>query len=286
MAGRRGRRGSGSTEQSSTEGAPTSDSGRPAALPQEVGVGAHIPVADEASKPAGVPEPLAVVAPDQHEHEPPLATELLETVSATAIQLHPTGPAEATSAPGESRPSDDPGEAEASQEAASVPHAALADSTPAYADVALAADEKDAGAQSTAGSADRVVNETLAESRTPVSPQPAVISDASSQEGGSAGASSWRGRATNQAGALAGPLGLARTAIEANVTVWSYLRKEGEAALAHLRALSGAKSPTELMDLQASEMARALGSALNLGQDLAKSAGLIANEPSSGPEEK
>src|SRR4051794_1455940 len=112
MAGRRGRRGSGSTEQSSTEGAPTSDSGRPAALPQEVG--AHIPVADEASKPAGI------------------------------------------------------------------------------------------------------------------------------------------------------------------LTVWSYLRQEGEAALAHLRALSGAKSPAQLMELQASEMARALGAALNLGQDLTKSAGLVA----------
>src|SRR3954452_17223707 len=145
MAGRRGRRGSGSTEQSSTEGAPTSDSGPPAALPQEVG--AHIPVADEASQPAHVPEPLAVVAPDQHEHEPALATELLETVSATAIQLHPTEPAESLSAPGESRPSDDPGDAEASQESASVPHSALANSTPAYAEVALAHNEQAVGGQ-------------------------------------------------------------------------------------------------------------------------------------------
>jgi hypothetical protein len=40
------------------------------------------------------------------------------------------------------------------------------------------------------------------------------------------------------------------------------------------------------MDLQASEMARALATALNLGQDLAKSAGLIANEPSSASKEK
>jgi hypothetical protein len=33
-------------------------------------------------------------------------------------------------------------------------------------------------------------------------------------------------------------------------------------------------------------MARALGSALNLGQDLAKNAGLVAKEPRSGSEEK
>jgi hypothetical protein len=131
-----------------------------------------------------------------------------------------------------------------------------------------------------------VANETLAESRNPVSTQPAITSDASSQDEVSVGASSQKGRATTQAGALAGPLELARTAIEANVTVWSYLRKEGEAALAHLRALSGAKSPTELMDLQASEMTRALGSALNLGQDLIKTAGHIAEGPGSASKEK
>src|ERR1700712_4524711 len=103
----RSRRGSGSTERANTEGAPASDSSGPAALLQEVA--AHILFADETSKPALLPEAMAVVAPDLHEHAPPLTTELLETVSATAIQLHPTGPAEATSATGESRPRADPG---------------------------------------------------------------------------------------------------------------------------------------------------------------------------------
>src|SRR4051812_17450463 len=98
--------------------------------------------------------------------------------------------------------------------------------------------------------------------------------------------SSWRGRSAHPAQTLASPLGLARTVDQANATVWSYLGKEGEAALAHLRALSGAKSPTELMNLQASEMARALGTALNFGQDLAKSAGLLAKKPISASEEE
>lgn len=283
MAGRRGRRGSGSTENSSTEGAPTRGGNGLAALPHDVG--AHIPVANEASNTC-LPEPRAIVAPDQHEHEPPLATELLETVSATAIQLHPVEPTEPTSAPGASRPRDNPGESEASQDATSLPQAAPGDTTPAHVEVALAADEQAGEAQDTAGPADTVADETLAESRNLVSPQAAATSDASSHDEVSVGASGWRGRATTQAGALAGTIGLARTAVEANVTVWSYLRKEGEAARAHLRALSGAKSPAELVELQTSEMARALTTALDLGQELAKSAGLITKRPSSAPEEK
>ena len=142
MAGRRGRRGSGSTENSSTEGAPTRGGNGLAALPHDVG--AHIPVANEASNTC-LPEPRAIVAPDQHEHEPPLATELLETVSATAIQLHPVEPTEPTSAPGASRPRDNPGESEASQDATSLPQAAPGDTTPAHVEVALAADEQAGG---------------------------------------------------------------------------------------------------------------------------------------------
>jgi len=177
-------------------------------------------------------------------------TELLETVSTTAIQLHPTNPAAPTSTPSESKPTADPGEAETPEDAASISQAAPGDTTPAHAEVALAADEQAGEAQGTAGPADPVADETLAERRNSVSPQPAVTSDASSQDEVSVGASGWRGRATTQARAFAAPLGLvARTAVEANNTVWSYLRKEGDAALAHLRALSGVKSPTELMDL-------------------------------------
>ncbi|WP_336491479.1 hypothetical protein [Methylobacterium nigriterrae] len=125
-----------------------------------------------------------------------------------------------------------------------------------------------------------------AETSGPAQPQPAQITGASAKDDVAGRVSSWRGRRVNPALGLAGPLGFARTAVEANVSVWSYLRKEGEAALTHLRALSGAKSPIELVDLQASEMARAVSSALSLGQDLAKSAGFIAKEPSSASKEK
>src|SRR5690349_11013562 len=176
MRWRRGRRGSGSTEQANPEGAPVSDSSRPAALPQEVAV--HIPSADEASKPAFLPEALAVNAPDQHEHEPPLATELLETVSSTAIQLHPIEPAEPTSAPADSRSSDGPGEAEASQETTPFPQAAPADTIPAYTDAALAADEPDLGARSPASPSGAVADEISVESRNSVPPETAIASNA------------------------------------------------------------------------------------------------------------
>jgi hypothetical protein len=295
MRWRRSRRGSGSTEHANIEGPPASDSNGPAALPQEVA--AHIPFADEAAKPAHLPEALAVVAPDRHEHELPLATGLLETVSATAIQLHPTGPAEPTPASAESGPSDDPGEARTSQEATSVPQTARSSTTPVCTEVALAAGEPDSGAQSAldeqaigaqsaAAPADPEDKEASAESRNPFSPEPVVTSDASSRDEVSAGASSWRGHTTTHAGPLVSPYELARTAVEANVTVWSYLRKEGDAALAHLRALSRAKSPTDFMDLQVSELARAHGAALKLGQDLVNAAGHIAEGPGSAPTEK
>lgn len=284
MRWRRSRRGSGSTEQANPEGAPVNDSSRPAALPQEVA--AHIPSADEGPKPALLPEALAVNAPDQHEHGPPLATELLETVSATAIQLHRTEPAEPAPAPAASGPSDDPGEAEAPQETTPVPQAAPADTTPACTEVALAADGPGLGAQSPASPSGAVADETSAESRNSVPPETAITSDASSQDDVSVGASSWRDRATSQVRALAGPLELAHTAVQANVTMWSYLRKEGDAALAHLRALSRANSPADFMDLQVGEMTRAHGAALKLGQDLVNAAGYGADGPSSASNEK
>jgi hypothetical protein len=284
MRWRRNRRGSDSTEHANIEGAPASDSSRPAALPQEVS--AHIPFADVTSKPALLSEALAVVVPDQHEHESPLATELLETVSTTSIQLHPTGPAEPASAPGESGPSADLGEAEASRAAISVPPAAPGDTTPAYTEAALAADEPDLDPQGPAVPAGMVPDETSVESRNSVSPQDAIVPDASSEDEVSVGASRWRGRATSQVRALAGPLEFAHAAVRANVTVWSYLRKEGDAALAHLRAVSRAKSPTDLMDLQVSEMTRAHGAALKLGQDLVNAAGHSADGPSSASNAK
>jgi hypothetical protein len=126
----------------------------------------------------------------------------------------------------------------------------------------------------------------LAESCNSVAPETAIASNANSQDDVSVGASSWRGRPTSQVRAIAGPLELAHTAVQANVTVWSYLRKEGDAALAHLRALSRATSPTDFMDLQVSEMTRAHRAALRLGQDLVNAAGHGADGASSALNEK
>ena len=70
------------------------------------------------------------------------------------------------------------------------------------------------------------------------------------------------------------------------MTVWSYLRQEGEATLVHLRALSRAKSPADLMDLQAREASRAFGAALNLGRELAEAAGKHASNQEATAKDK
>ena len=131
-----------------------------------------------------------------------------------------------------------------------------------------------------------MADETLAENRNSVPPQTAIVPNASSQDDVSVGAPSWRGRATSQAWALAGPLGFAHTAVQVNVTVWSYLRKESDAALAHLRAMSHAESPADFMDLQVGGMTRANEAALKLGHDLVNAAAHIADGPSCASDEK
>ena len=102
--------------------------------------------------------------------------------------------------------------------------------------------------------------------------------DADSQSAVNAGAGNQEGLATFEIEALNTSLSVARTAIEANMVLWSYMRDEGEAALAHMRALSGAKSPSDVMDLQARELSRALGAARTLGRELATGAGKLVGK--------
>jgi len=150
----------------------------------------------------------------------------------------------------------------------------------------VAAEEQQAeGAQGRAVTADPMPNVALAGGSASIQPQPAGAVTSSHDEV-STGATGWRGRAATQATTLVSPLALARAAVEAHVTVWSYLRKEGEAALAHMRALSTVTSPSEVVDRQASEMTRALRAALSLGQDLAERAGRVAEEQASAPKDK
>ncbi|MCJ2059951.1 phasin family protein [Methylobacterium sp. J-048] len=58
-------------------------------------------------------------------------------------------------------------------------------------------------------------------------------------------------------------------------TITHYMRGEGEAALAHLRALSEAGSPTELMRLQMGEVQRAADASLTCWSDVIRKASRI-----------
>ncbi|MHB2211090.1 hypothetical protein [Methylobacterium sp. CM6257] len=51
--------------------------------------------------------------------------------------------------------------------------------------------------------------------------------------------------------------------IEIGSTIARYVRSEGEAAFAHLRALSGARSPADVIRLQVSEVQRAADASLS-----------------------
>jgi hypothetical protein len=54
-----------------------------------------------------------------------------------------------------------------------------------------------------------------------------------------------------------------------NVTAWAYARSESEATLAYLQALRGARTPSQVIDLQTREMTRALEAAVRFGEALA-----------------
>lgn len=60
--------------------------------------------------------------------------------------------------------------------------------------------------------------------------------------------------------------------VEIGSTVARYMRGEGEAAVAHMRALSGAGSPAELMRLQMGEVRRAADASLTCWSDVARKA--------------
>lgn len=58
-------------------------------------------------------------------------------------------------------------------------------------------------------------------------------------------------------------------------TIAGYVRGEGEAAAAHMRALGGARSPAELVRLQVGEIRRAAGASLTCWSQVAREAGRV-----------
>ncbi|GEP07875.1 hypothetical protein MOX02_59130 [Methylobacterium oxalidis] len=207
-------------------------------------------------------------------HKPAKATEpvpnkLLEKVSQKAIRARPAGSAASKSSPAATKVAQHATRDGGAREPAPSKSTAPSDIEPAHAEPRRAASARPEQSEAAVDRADPGTGTASATaSNQPQSPAPAS-SEVIAQGKGAQPASGWRGRTPAQAKVFAGPLNVARAAVQANVTVWSYLRKESEAAVAHFRALSSVKSPTDAVALQAREMARAVDAALSLGQDLA-----------------
>ncbi|KAB1074932.1 hypothetical protein F6X51_06245 [Methylobacterium planeticum] len=60
-----------------------------------------------------------------------------------------------------------------------------------------------------------------------------------------------------------------------NATLFAFLRNESAAALAHIQALSSAKSPADLIRLQVGELQRAADASLTCWNDLARKASRV-----------
>ncbi len=251
-----------------------SDAVRPVELPPEAE--AHSLAGSHAS--AGTDMAAVLAASDGVHHEPArlLATELLETVSTSAIQLHPAEPTEPMPSAAGDDASNNRGEA-VLQKPASIPDAGLTSPEPAHTESALGAEEETATALESAAPADSA-SALAVEEGSALHQQPRTDVDASSQDAVNSGAGDQVARATSEMEALGNPFAVARTAVQANVALWSYLRDEGAAALAHMRTLGSARSPADLLDLQAHEVSRALGAAQTLGRELADAAGKLVSK--------
>ena len=219
---------------------------------------------------------LAVAEADQHEPARQLAAELLETVSTSAIQLHPAEAAELVATAPSDDASNNNGEV-VSQQLAPALDDTSAGSEPLHVENALLAEEQTATVQDSAAPAELTASLSLDEVNTPHQRHQTEI-DADSQSAVNASAGDQEGLATFETEALDTSLAAAHTAVEANVMLWSYLRAESAAALSHMRALSSASSLTDIMDLQARELSRALGAAQTLGRELAAGAGKLISK--------
>jgi hypothetical protein len=184
---------------------------------------------------------------DHHRPEPPITftgirTDLLETTSATALELPSAGAAEAvlTISPDV-----------AGDEAANVDEAqsgALLAEAPA--------------AMSDTNSVDQPAVED-ADQTSPVITQLASLRDQQLRP-----AEASQDRFVSRTFWPASP-NFTRTVFQMNVTAWAYARSESEATLAYLQALRGARTPSQVIDLQTREMTRALEAAVRFGEALA-----------------
>lgn len=191
-----------------------------------------------------VETPVLPEALDSIHHDAPvdLTTDLLETTSATALELSSIGVAEVEPTVALDLARDEPASVGDAQSGSLV-----ADAPSAMSDI-TGHDQ----------SAAKIVNQLL-----PAPTKPASLLDEQLRP-----VEVPQGRPVSPTW-LPASVTFAQTVFQMNVTVWNYARGESEARLAYLGALSHARTASQAVDLQAREMARALEAAVRFGEALA-----------------
>jgi hypothetical protein len=219
--------------QPSGNGKPLMSSGIPEMSPIET---------DSAGRPAEAPVLLEALDSIHHDAPLDLTTDLLETTSVTALELPSIGAAEAVPTVAFDLARDEPPDVGDAQSGFLVAEASAAMSDSSSVD------------QSAVEDADQL---------SPVTTQPASLRDEQILP-----VEAPQGRPVNPTW-LPASLAFTQTVFQMNATAWNYARGESEATLAHLRALSHARTPSQAIDLQAREMTRALDAAFRFGEALA-----------------
>ncbi|GJE46499.1 hypothetical protein [Methylobacterium soli] len=223
------------------------------------------PIADAAPETGAPSLPIVPAHPQDSLHE-----QLLESVSPDALETHPQPP----------EPESEPAP-EAVSEAAAEPEPAALD---AASEAPVSEPEPVVEPEPAAISAAEPVEaagqepESVPESAPEPEPEPALPASAeapvSAPVSAPLAAASETVRAATSGfqrlsvGLKAQPLDIGGI----NATLFAFLRNESAAALAHIQALSTAKSPADLFRLQVGEMQRAADASLTCWNDLARKA--------------
>jgi hypothetical protein len=196
----------------------------------------------------------------------PLATELLATVSPSAMQLLPadSDAPGAVLAPAATHPGrEDKG---ASAAVGAPQEASHVDATP-LPNEALRSDE---GLPDASVADEALSDAPPAECQGSVQLEPTAASPAIQRDETVGAASHRAGGPLSQTERPVDTMHFMRSAVEVNVAVWSYLHNEGRASFAYLEALSRANSPTSALDLQTREMTRALDAYIEVSRTIAR----------------
>jgi hypothetical protein len=199
------------------------------------------PIQDSATHPAEAPVLLEGLDSIQREAPVDLTTDLLETTSATALELPSVGAAEIEPTIALEVAGDEAAGADDAQSAALL------------AEVPAAMTDTNSVDQSAVEGADQPLSVTT---------EPASLRDHQPRP-----AEASQDRPVSHTFWRASP-NFTQTVFQMNVTAWAYARSESEATLAFLQALGRARTPSQIIDLQTREMTRALDAAVQFGEAL------------------